>query len=616
MEGIRGRSAPAARRRSPIMRLLGFSGGYGKFTIVGCVLSGVNALCSIATLVCVWFVLRDLIAAAPDWSAVPGVAGYGVAALAFALAGLAIYFAALMCTHIAAFRTATNMRAAALEHLSRAPLGYFDTHATGELRRVIEGATGLTEGVLAHRFPDFVGALAAPVAYLVVMFAIDWVMGLLCLVPIIVSAACMLWMMAGGGDDENTSMMTFMKNYQDTLDRMNKGAVEYVRGIPVVKVFQQTVRSFSTFRESIRAYREFASAYVRLCTPPQVAQLVAINGTFAMLVPAGILIARNTGDFPAFLSDFLFYVVFSALTTMMMTKVMYASQALTEAQDAVMRIERILDAPVMADADPVQAAVPADDSIEFDHVTFSYPGADAPALSDVNLRVPAGATVALVGPSGGGKTTAASLVPRFWDPCEGAVRIGGVDVRNIPLSDLMDRVAFVFQNDRLFKRSLADNIRAARPDATQSEVEAAARAAQCDDIIAKFPDGLDTVVGARGVYLSGGERQRIALARAILKDAPIVVLDEATAFADPENEALIQKALATLARGKTVLMIAHRLTTVMDADAICVLDEGRVAEQGTHAELAKAGGLYARMWDDYRTSVSWRIAGKGADHVA
>ena len=598
------------------MRLLGFSGGYGKFTIVGCVLSGVNALCSIATLVCVWFVLRDLIAAAPDWSAVPGVAGYGVAALAFALAGLAIYFAALMCTHIAAFRTATNMRAAALEHLSRAPLGYFDTHATGELRRVIEGATGLTEGVLAHRFPDFVGALAAPVAYLVVMFAIDWVMGLLCLVPIIVSAACMLWMMAGGGDDENTSMMTFMKNYQDALDRMNKGAVEYVRGIPVVKVFQQTVRSFSTFRESIRAYREFASAYVRLCTPPQVAQLVAINGTFAMLVPAGILIARNTGDFPAFLSDFLFYVVFSALTTMMMTKVMYASQALTEAQDAVMRIERILDAPVMADADPVQAAVPADDSIEFDHVTFSYPGADAPALSDVNLRVPTGATVALVGPSGGGKTTAASLVPRFWDPCEGAVRIGGVDVRNIPLSDLMDRVAFVFQNDRLFKRSLADNIRAARPDATQSEVEAAARAAQCDDIIAKFPDGLDTVVGARGVYLSGGERQRIALARAILKDAPIVVLDEATAFADPENEALIQKALATLARGKTVLMIAHRLTTVMDADAICVLDEGRVAEQGTHAELAKAGGLYARMWDDYRTSVSWRIAGKGADHVA
>lgn len=616
MEGKRGQCTPASRRRNPIMRLLDFAGGHKKLTILGCVLSGVNALCSIAMLVCVWFVLRDLIAVAPNWSAAPSATGYGIAAFAFALAGLVIYFAALMCTHLAAFRTATNMRAAALEHLSRVPIGYFDTHATGELRRVIEGATGLTEGVLAHRFPDFVGALVTPVAYLVVMVAVDWVLGLLCLVPVVVSAACMFWMMAGGGGDENTNMMTFMKNYQDALDRMNKAAVEYVRGIPVVKVFQQTVRSFSTFRESIRAYREFASAYVRLCTPPQVAQLVAINATFAVLVPAGILLAQNAGDFAAFLSDYLFYVVFSALTTMMMTKVMYASQALTEAQDAVMRIERILDAPVMADADPARALEPADDSIEFDHVTFAYPGTDRPALENVSLRVPAGATVALVGPSGSGKTTAASLVPRFWDAREGAVRIGGVDVRDIPLSSLMDRVAFVFQNDRLFKQSLADNIRAARPDATREEVEAAAHAARCDDIIAKFPDGLDTVVGARGVYLSGGECQRIALARAILKDAPIVVLDEATAFADPENEALIQKALAVLAKGKTVLMVAHRLSTVVDADMICVLDEGKVVEQGTHAELAAAGGLYAKMWDDYRTSVSWRITGKGAGHAA
>lgn len=616
MEGRREQRASKRRQRNPIMRLLDFAGGYKKLTILGCVLSGVNALCAIAMLVCVWFVLRDLIAVAPDWSAAPNATGYGIAAFAFALAGLVIYFAALMCTHLAAFRTTTNMRAAALEHLSRVPLGYFDAHATGELRRVIEGATGLTEGVLAHRFPDFVGALVTPVAYLVVMVAVDWALGLLCLVPVTVSAACMFWMMAGGGDDENTNMMTFMKNYQDALDRMNKAAVEYVRGIPVVKVFQQTVRSFSTFRESIRAYREFASAYVRLCTPPQVAQLVAINATFAVLVPAGILLAQNAGDFAAFLSDYLFYVVFSALTTMMMTKVMYASQALTEAQDAVMRIERILDAPVMADADPARASEPADDSIEFDRVTFAYPGTDRPALENVSLCVPAGATVALVGPSGSGKTTAASLVPRFWDACEGAVRIGGVDVRDIPLSSLMDRVAFVFQNDRLFKQSLADNIRAARPDATRGEVEAAARAARCDDIIAKFPNGLDTVVGARGVYLSGGECQRIALARAILKDAPIVVLDEATAFADPENEALIQKALAVLAKGKTVLMVAHRLSTVVDADMICVLDEGRIVEQGAHAELVAAGGLYAKMWDDYRASVSWRIVGKGAGHAA
>ena len=605
------------KQRNPIARLLDFAGGHRKLTVLGCVLSGVNAVLSIAMLVCVWFVLRDLVAAAPNWAQATHAAAYGLAALAFALAGLVVYFAALMCTHLAAFRTATNMRKAALAHLSRVPLGYFGMHSTGELRRVIEGATGLTEGVLAHRFPDFVGALVTPVAFFVVMFVFDWVLGLLCLVPIVVSALCMMWMMAGGGGDENTNMMTFMKNYQDALDRMNKGAVEYVRGIPVVKVFQQTVRSFHTFRDAIKAYVDFANAYVRLCTPPQVAQLVAINATFAVLVPAGILLAQSAGDFPAFLSDFLFYVVFSALTTMMMTKVMYASQALTEAQDAVMRLEGILGAPLMHEVAPDRAKEPAGNSIEFDHVSFTYPTADAPALRDVTLSVPAGATVALVGPSGGGKTTAASLVPRFWDVGEGAVRIGDVDVRDIPQRALMERVAFVFQNERLFKQSIADNIRAARPGATRAEVEAAASAAQCDDIVAKLPDGLDTVVGAAGVHLSGGERQRVALARAILKDAPIVVLDEATAFADPENEALIQRALAHLTRGKTVLMIAHRLSTVVGADKICVLADGRLVEEGAHDELAAAGGVYARMWEDYRRAAAWRIGkAEGGGHAA
>ena len=606
-----------ARQRNPIARLLDFAGGHRKLIVFGCVLSGVNAVLSIAMLVCVWFVLRDLVAVAPNWAQAAHAAAYGLAAFAFALAGLIVYFAALMCTHLAAFRTATNMRKAALEHLARVPLGYFGMRSTGELRRVIEGATGLTEGVLAHRFPDFVGALVTPVAFLVVMLVFNWVLGLLCLVPIVVSALCMMWMMAGGGGDENTNMMTFMKNYQDALDRMNKGAVEYVRGIPVVKVFQQTVRSFHTFREAIAAYVDFANAYVRLCTPPQVAQLVAINATFAVLVPAGILLARSAGDFPAFLSDFLFYVVFSALTTMMMTKVMYSSQALTEAQDAVARLEGILGAPLMCEVAPDRAKEPACNSVEFDHVSFTYPTADAPALRDVTLAVPAGATVALVGPSGGGKTTAASLVPRFWDVGEGAVRIGDVDVRDIPQRALMERVAFVFQNERLFKQSIADNIRAARPSATRAEVEAAAHAAQCDDIVAKLPDGLDTVVGAAGVHLSGGERQRVALARAILKDAPIVVLDEATAFADPENEALIQRALAHLTRGKTVLMIAHRLSTVVGADKICVLADGRLVEEGAHDELAAAGGVYARMWEDYRRAAAWRIGGtEGGDHAA
>lgn len=609
--------ASKSRQRNPLARLLDFAGSARKYTVFGCVLSGVNALCSIAMLACVWFVLRDLVAAAPDFARATQAPAWGLAAMGFGIGGLAVYFGALMLTHVAAFRTAKNMRAALLEHLSRVPLGFFSARSTGELRRVIENATGLTEGVLAHRLPDFVGALLTPVAYLAVMFVFDWLLGLLCLVPIVVSALCMAWMMAGGAKDENANAMTFMRNYQDALDRMNKAAVEYVRGIPVVKVFQQTVRSFSTFRESMVAYCDFATAYVKLCSPPQVAQLVAINCTFAVLVPAGILLARGAGDFAAFFVDFLFYVVFSALTTMMMTKVMYASQAMTEAQDAVSRIEGILGTLPLDEVDADRAREPKGNSIDFDHVRFRYPGTAQDALSNLTFSVDDGTTVALVGPSGGGKTTAASLVPRFWDATEGAVRIGDVDVRDIPSARLMERVAFVFQNERLFKQSLADNIRAARPDATRAQVEAAAHAAQCDDIVAKLPHGLDTVVGAKGVYLSGGECQRVVLARAILKDAPIVVLDEATAFADPENEVLIQRALAELTRGKTVLMIAHRLSTVANADAILVLEGGRLVERGTHADLLAAGGLYARMWDDYRTSAAWRIeGGKGAGDAA
>ena len=646
-------ASKVSKSPNPIIRLLDFSGGYKKLTIIGCALSGINALCSIMMLVCVWFVLRDLIAVAPNWALAIQAPQYGIAAMVFALAGMIIYFAALMCTHLAAFRTATNMRKAVLRHLTKVPLGYFATHATGELRRIIEGATGLTEGVLAHRFPDFVGALVTPVAFLVVMFVFDWVLGLVCLIPIAVSAACMFWMMAGGGGDENTNMMTFMKNYQDALDRMNKGAVEYVRGIPVVKVFQQTVKSFHTFRESILAYKEFASAYVCLCTPPQVAQLVAINSTFAVLVPAGILLAQNAGDFGLFLSDFLFYVIFSALTTMMMTKVMYSSQAITEAQDAVMRIEGILSAPCMPEvssgekhneetAKDVSLGEPTKvnecqnaevglyrggvehntdirgaiaksiknkkgDDICFDSVVFSYPGSSEPALKNLTLYVPSGSTVALVGPSGGGKSTAASLVPRFWDVDKGSVRIGGADVREIPSKEVMKRIAFVFQNDKLFKQSLADNIKAARPDATREEVEAAAHAAQCDDIIAKFPQGLDTIVGTKGVYLSGGEQQRIALARAILKDAPIIVLDEATAFADAENEHQIQLAFEELTKGKSVLMIAHRLSTIQDADQILVFKDGKIIERGTHNELLEKKGTYASMWKNYQTSVSWKV---------
>lgn len=609
----------APKQKNPLLRLLDYAGSRKKLMVLGCVLSAVNAVLTIAVLVCVWFVARDFIAVAPHWEQAGGAVVYGAWALGFAIAAAFVYCAALMCTHLTAFRTARNMRAAALGHLSKVPLGYFSMHATGELRRVIEGSTGLTETVLAHRMPDFVGALVTPVAFVVVMLWFDWVLGLVCLIPIVVSALCMVLMMGGGmrGREagENSNVMTFTQNYQSALVRMNKAAVEYVRGIPVVKVFQQTVESFKTFRESIESYSALALAYVKLCEKPQIAQLVAINATFAVLVPAGILAAAAAPDFGVFLTNFLFYVIFSAITTVMMSKVMYSSQAITKAQDALMRLDEILAQPVAASPHASALAHPRDASVTFEDVSFTYPGNDAAALQGVSLSVPAGATVALVGPSGGGKTTAASLVPRFWDVDAGRVLIGGADVRSIPPHELMENVAFVFQNCRLFKQSLAENIAAACPQATRAQIEAAAHAAQCDDIIAKLPCGLDTVVGTRGVYLSGGEQQRVALARAILKDAPIVVLDEATAFADPENESLIWRALDKLTEGKTVLMIAHRLSTVVNVDTICVLDRGRMVETGRHDELLAAGGLYARMWTDYQTAVSWRI-GKGDTHAA
>ena len=596
----------------PLFRLLDFAGPYKVLTVVGCALAGLHSLLAVMPLVCVWFIMSQFVAVAPQWSEASGAAFYAWLAVGFAVAGVVVYFAALMCTHIAAFRTGNNMRKAATHHLSKVPLGYYDEHSTGELRRVIDGCAGQTEDVIAHKMPDFIASCTAPVAFLVAMFLFDWVMGLVCLIPVAVSLFAMWWMM---GRDVPEGGRFFMQRYQEALNRMSTAATEYVRGIPVVKVFQQTVHSFKAFHAAIIDYRDMATQYVNFCRLPQVVQLVAINGTFAVLVPAAILLAASAGDFARFLTDFLFYVVFSAFTTTVMSKIMYASEALMMAEDSVRRVNEILAVEPMEEVRSEAAEHVSDASVDLRGVTFSYPGAAVPAVRDVTLEVPAGATVALVGPSGGGKSTLASLIPRFWDPQEGTVAVGGADVRAVPTAELMDTVAFVFQNDRLFKGTLADNIRMGRPDASDEEVRAAAEAAQCADIIAKFPEGLSTVVGSAGVYLSGGECQRIALARAILKDAPVVVLDEATAFADPENEALIQQALGRLAAGKTVLMIAHRLSTVVDADLIAVVDGGVIVERGTHDELLAAGGLYARLWANYQQATQWKIEGGGA-HAA
>ena len=594
------------------MRLLQFAGNRRPLAYVGSALAAVNGVLTIAPLVLVWFVLRDFIAVAPDYHLASDATLWAWLAFGCAIAGMVCYFAGLMLTHTAAFRVAANMRKQCLAHIAQVPLGYFNANASGRLRRIIDGCAGQTENVIAHKMPDFVASMTAPVAYLVAMFLFDWVMGLVCLIPVAISLFAMWWMM---GRDVPQGGRFFMQRYQEALNRMSTAATEYVRGIPVVKVFQQTVHSFRAFHAAIIDYRDMATAYVDFCRMPQVVQLVAINGTFAVLVPAGILLAANNGNFPLFLTDFLFYVIFSAFTTTVMSKVMYSSEALMMAEDAVRRIDEILAVPPIAEVDAADAQMPRDASIALKSVSFRYPTGQKNAVDDVSLTVPAGATVALVGPSGGGKSTIASLIPRFWDPQQGTVEVGGADVRAIPTTQLMDTVAFVFQNDRLFKGTLADNIRMGRPGATDEEVRAAVEAAQCGDIIQKFPQGLNTVVGTEGVYLSGGECQRIALARAILKDAPIVVLDEATAFADPENEALIQEAMGALARGKTVLMIAHRLSTVVNADLIVVVENGRIVEQGTHQQLLESKGLYARLWDNYQQAAQWKIEG-GEAHAA
>lgn len=613
-ETQRAGTAPAdarSRQSGAVGRLLAFAGSRRALTYLGCVLSAISMLLGFGPYVCIWFAARDLIAVAPNWAAAANSAVYGWWALAFAVGSIALYFAGLMCTHLAAFRCASNMRKRAIEHLMHTSLGYFDTHASGALRRVVDGCAAETEGLLAHKLPDTAGSVAMIAGMLALFFLFDWRLGVACLVPVAISLACMFYMMGGRG-------MDFMMRYMESLVKMNKTGTEYVRGIPVVKVFQQTVHSFRAFHDAIEEFTRLAQDYaVTWCQTPQSLSLTAISAAAVFLVPVAVLVAPGETDIAHFATNFAFYAIFSAVIPTAMTRVMFMSEAFQSAADAVSRVEEVLAAPVI-DA-PATPRIPHDNAVVFEDVSFAYEGADAPALDHVSFTVPAGSTVALVGPSGGGKTTAASLVPRFWDADAGRVLVGGVDVCAMDPSELMERVAFVFQANRLFSQSILDNVRAARPGASREEVMAALSAAQCDDILAKLPDGVDTVYGAEGVHLSGGEVQRLMLARAILKDAPIVVLDEATAFADPENEVKIQAAFKRLARGRdgaprTVLMVAHRLSTVRGADKIVVLDRGRAVEQGTHDALVAAGGLYARMWADYEQAVTWKISsGEGSE---
>ena len=588
------------KKQSDLSRLMGYAGNYRYFTYASWVLSAVSALVALVPFVYIWKILRDVLNAAPDYAQAVNIPHYGWMAVLFAVLAYLIYIAALMCSHLSAFRVATNLRLEVSEHLATLPLGFTETFGSGKLRKIIHESTGAAETFLAHQLPDKYNAMATPIGLLVLLLVFDWRLGLLSLVPVALGFVIMSAM-------TGRRMADKMRQYGNALESMSNEAVEYVRGIPVVKTFGQSVFSFKKFKATIDEYEKWVIAYTKELRMPMMLYTAAVNGVFAFLIAGGLLFTTH-GVTTEFLLNLLFYIIITPVISLTLTRIMYMSENELVVADALARVDSVLDAEPVPENDHPRH--PKDASVSLKDVHFSYDG-KTDVIKGVSLKIQPGQMVAFVGPSGGGKSTLANLICRFFDVQSGSVRVGGADVRDIPKEELMDTISFVFQNSRLLKGSILDNVRLGRPQATEAEVLAALKAAQCMDIVEKFPEGIHTVIGTKGVYLSGGEQQRIAIARAMLKNAPILILDEATAFADPDNEAKVQAAFAQLAKGKTVLMIAHRLSTVANADCIYVVRDGQIAESGTKDELCAQNGLFARMWQEYQASVQWKVAKEG-----
>lgn len=590
---------PETQNKNKFIRLLNYSGNYKYLTIVGMFLSALSAICLLVPFVYIWDVVNALLAVAPDFTKAQNLDVYAINAFTFAVLGIILNFFGLMGTHLSAFKNEKNMKDAAIKHLLKLPLGYFSNHTSGGLRKIIDYSTAKTEIFLAHQLFDLTGAIMTPIVFLILLFSFDWHLGLICLIPIIL---CFVFMYPMFSKESRNSM----EKYEKYLEEMNGEAVEYVRGIPVTKAFQQSIYSFKNFINAIKNYGKFSAEYSMSTHIPMTAFTVSINGFFALLIPAGILLAGSVVDVK-FFANFMFYIIFTPICAVMMMKIMTVSQDWMLASCALDSIEAILNENPLVD--PINPQKPKNHSIEFEGVYFDYENADGDEhiLNDVNLKINENETVALVGPSGGGKTTIASLIPRFWDVNQGSIKVGDVDVRSISTKELMKNISFVFQNTTLFKDSIYNNVAIGRKGASRDDVKKALSLTQCDDIIDELPDGINTVIGSEGTYLSGGQQQRIALARAVLKDAPIIILDEATALADPENEYLIQKAISEITKDKTVIMIAHRLSSVKNVDKIYVVENGRIVEEGNHHTLIDSGGIYSRMWDEFNQSIQWKV---------
>lgn len=569
-----------------------YAGGYSVLILLGRIFAAASAIIVLIPYYDLWKIIS--IAVGKEQAS---ISHYGWQAVILTVVSLLIYIVALLCTHIAAFRVQANMRVSLMRRIISLPLGVFDEDGTGKIRRTVNDSTAATETFIAHQIPDKTVAAVTPVGLLVLIFAFNWKIGLISLIPAALGFVCMMSMMGKG-------MQQKMKEYQNSLDIMSAEATEYVRGVPVVKTFGQTVHSFKKFKAAIDGYGKWVTDYTLSLRMPMVCFMTCINAIFAFIVIAAFQFSKD-GVTAGLILNIMYYIIVTPLVTVALTKVAYSGEAEMTLIDALQRVQTIMEIEPLPE--PKNGKHPENHSIELKNVTYRYKDATRDAVQNVSLKIAPGEHVALVGPSGSGKTTIAELMVRFFDVTEGEILIGGVNVKNIPSAELMKQISFVFQDSRLLKKSILDNVRMAKPDATEAEVIDALKTAQCMDIIEKLPQGIHTVIGEKGTYLSGGEQQRITIARAVLKDAPILILDEATAFADPDNEAKVQAAFEQLAKGKTLIMIAHRLSTVMNADRIYVWDDGKCVEEGSHQELMEKGGLYKRMFEEYSKSIEWKV---------